>query len=50
MSGTIKNHKRNEHFVKYFGYGNPNGRYYMEDAGMDERTILKWILSKYNER
>jgi len=31
---------------KIFWYGNLNSRYYVEDAGMDEGALLKWILNK----
>jgi len=43
MDGLNVTHGRDKRCIQCFG-GKPEGKYYLEDLGIDERTILKWIL------
>ena len=45
LDGLNDTYGRGKRCIQCFG-GKPEGKYYLEDLGIDRRIILKWILEE----
>jgi hypothetical protein len=47
MAGRVANMGRGEVYTRFW-WGNPRERDDLEDPGVDERIILRWIFTKWD--